>query len=317
MKHLLILFTILTLISCRQGSRQKQQADTPPVITVTIEPLRNWTEAIAGNRFQVVSMVPKGSSPETYDPTPRQLADLTHSCAYLSTGYLGFEQTWHERLKQNAPHLTFFELSQGIDLIYSHSHTPHTQHPGNYEEEESHTPGVEPHLWMSVANARIIVRNICTSLCSLAPSHQAEFRHRTDSLCRQLDKLDSYLRSFLSASDADSTFLIYHPALSYFARDYGLRQISIEADGKEPSAAQLKSVIDQCKREMVSVIFVQPEFDQRNAKLIAKEIAAIIVSINPLDYHWEQEMRNIAEHLNISRLTDIHLLEETGRPTAR
>lgn len=301
MKHLLILFTILTLISCRQGSRQKQQADTPPVITVTIEPLRNWTEAIAGNRFQVVSMVPKGSSPETYDPTPQQLADLTHSRAYLSTGYLGFEQTWHERLKQNAPHLTFFELSQGIDLIYSHSHTP----------------GVEPHLWMSVVNARIIVRNICTSLCSLAPSHQAEFRHRTDSLCRQLDKLDSYLRSFLSASDADSTFLIYHPALSYFARDYGLRQISIEADGKEPSAAQLKSVIDQCKREMVSVIFVQPEFDQRNAKLIAKEIAAIIVSINPLDYHWEQEMRNIAEHLNISRLTDIHLLEETGRPTAR
>ena len=98
-------------------------------------------------------------------------------------------------------------------------------------------------------------------------------------------------------SNADNTFLIYHPALSYFARDYGLKQISIEEGGKQPSPASLKTLIETCRNEGVRVIFVQQEFDQRNAQLIASELGIEIVPINPLNYNWIEEMLRIAKAL--------------------
>ena len=97
---------------------------------------------------------------------------------------------------------------------------------------------------------------------------------------------------------ADRTFMIYHPALSYFARDYGLKQISIEEGGKEPSPAHLKKLIEESKKDSVKVIFVQQEFDLKNAKLIAKETGIRIVPINPLSYHWQEEMEQIAKALH-------------------
>ena len=92
-------------------------------------------------------------------------------------------------------------------------------------------------------------------------------------------------------------FVIYHPALTYFARDYGLHQISIEEGGKEPSPAHLKDLIDVCRAENVGVIFVQPEFDKRNAETIAQQTGTRVVPINPLSYDWEEEMLNVAKAL--------------------
>jgi zinc transport system substrate-binding protein len=91
--------------------------------------------------------------------------------------------------------------------------------------------------------------------------------------------------------------MIYHPALSYFARDYGLHQISIEEGGKEPSPAHLKEIIEVCKTEKVRIVFIQPEFDRRNAEVMAKETGTRIVPINPLSYNWEEEMIKIAKEL--------------------
>ncbi|MDR3973802.1 MAG: zinc ABC transporter substrate-binding protein, partial [Bacteroides sp.] len=117
MKKFCFLLLIATLLfSCKQGGQQNKKNDDKPVITVTIEPLRYFTEAIAGDEFTVVSMVPKGSSPETYDPTPQQLVDLAQSKAYFRIGYIGFEQTWTEKLTDNAPHLQFFDMSENVEL---------------------------------------------------------------------------------------------------------------------------------------------------------------------------------------------------------
>lgn len=113
----LYILAALLAMSCKNNSVQNKNEDDKPVITVTIEPLRYFTEAIAGDNFNVVSMVPKGSSPETYDPTPQQLVDLAKSKAYFRIGYIGFEQTWMDKLTDNAPHLQFFDTSRGIDLI--------------------------------------------------------------------------------------------------------------------------------------------------------------------------------------------------------
>ena len=303
----LYILTALLAMSCKNNSVQNKNEDDKPVITVTIEPLRYFTEAIAGDNFNVVSMVPKGSSPETYDPTPQQLVDLAKSKAYFRIGYIGFEQTWMDKLTDNAPHLQFFDTSRGIDLIFDSSHVHH--HHGDDEayahdsiqEDEHHILGVEPHIWSSAYNAQIIAGNIVNALCTIDKNNEETYMERYKNLCNQIEHTDSLICHMLSAPNADRAFMIYHPALSYFARDYGLHQISIEEDGKEPSPSHLKNLIDTCKKEKVRVIFVQPEFDRRNAEIIAKQTGTKVVPINPLSYDWEEEMLNIARELVVKK----------------
>ncbi len=256
-------------------STRQTQPDIP-VLTVTLEPFRYFTEAVAGDKFQVVSLVPEGSSPETYDPTPRQWVDLNRSKAYLRAGHIGFERVWMDRLTANAPQLKVFDTSEGIEPLY---------------DDE----GIEPHVWGSARNAAVIVGNICRALCELDSENTSYYQMRRDSLQQVFAQTDTVISRLLQR--ADTTFLIYHPALSYFARDYGRRQLCIEDGGKEPSPARLKELIDAGRRERVRVLFVQKEFDTRSAAIIAEELGIRIVPINPLSYDWQKELMQIAKAL--------------------
>ncbi|NDV80662.1 metal ABC transporter solute-binding protein, Zn/Mn family [Bacteroides sp. 51] len=289
MKTIIKLTAVLLIISFSACTGQSKKETKERVITVTIEPQRYFTEAIAGDRFTVVSMVPKGSSPETYDPTPKQLVSLGESEAYFRIGHIGFEVAWMERLMKNAPHTQVFDLSKGIEFIHG---------PGHAHGDHYHVGGVDPHTWNSAINAKIMANNIFQALCTLDKENEAHYLARYDSLVHRIERTDSVVFHMLKENDeADHAFMIYHPALSYFARDYGLHQICIEEGGKEPSPAHLKELIEISKFEDVRVIFVQPEFDQRNAEIIAKETGTKIVSINPLSYDWEEEMIHIAKSL--------------------
>ena len=282
MKKLIYFLTLLILCACGNSSRNNEK----PILTVTLEPLRYFTEAIAGGHYDVVSMVPKGSSPESYDPTPQQLVALSRSQAYFRIGYIGFEQAWMKKLQANAPEMKVFDTSRGVDFIRGEGH---------WHGDHFHEGGVEPHIWNSTRNAIIIAENIYEALCELDAIHQEEYKNRLDSLKETIAQTDANVCTFLE--NADSTFLIYHPALSYFARDYGLKQISIEENGKEPSPSQLKALIETCRKEKAHVIFVQQEFDQRNAQLIADELGVNVVPINPLSYDWDEEMVRVAQAL--------------------
>ena len=282
MKKLIYILTLFICCACEHTPQQSEK----PVITVTLEPLRYFTEAIAGDCFEVVSMVPKGSSPESYDPTPQQLVNLSKSQAYLRIGYIGFEQAWMKKLETNYPTMKVYDTSKGVDLI---------REEGHHHGDHYHEGGVEPHIWNSTRNASVIADNIYAALCEMDADHQPEYKQRLDSLKQVIARTDADVRTLLA--NADSTFLIYHPALSYFARDYGLHQISIEEGGKEPSPATLKTLIETCRREGAQVIFVQQEFDQRNAQLIADELGIEIVPINPLSHDWAEEMLRVANAL--------------------
>lgn len=156
---------------------------------------------------------------------------------------------------------------------------------------------MEPHIWNSTGNALIIARNTYKALCQLDKENEAYYLARYDSLSQRIIQTDSIIRETLKEPGATRTFMIYHPALSYFARDYGLQQISIEEGGKEPSPAHLKELVDVCRQADVRVIFIQPEFDHRNAEIIAKETRTRIVPIHPLSYDWEAEMQAVARAL--------------------
>lgn len=276
MKQLLYIFVLLVLASCNGG----RQAENKPVLTVSIEPLRFFTEALAGDKYNVVSMVPAGSNPETYDPTPQQLVSLSQSAAYLSIGHIGFEQAWMDRIKANIPDMPVFDTSKSVELAEGHAH-------GDMQ--------TDPHIWNSTRNARIIAQNIFRTLCKLDETNTSYYRERLDSLNHRIERTEQTIKALLP--EADTAFLIYHPALTYFARDWGLRQICIEDEGKEPSPSHLQALIQEAREAKVRIIFIQQEFDTRNAQAIAKESGAKPVTINPLSYDWEEEMINITRAL--------------------
>ena len=268
-RYVILMVTAGALFSCSSPTEGKANK-----ITVSIEPLRYFTEQIAGDRFEIVTMVPKGSSPEYYEPTAQQMADLSESVLYIKVGRLGFERTWMPRLIANAPHTTVVNSSERV-----------------VADENS-----DPHIWMSTRNAIVIAHNIYDALKRINAKDSLYFRHRLDSLCDVINTTDRYVRKAVAGSPAKA-FVIYHPALTYFAADYGMRQIAVEENGREPSAADLQRIISTAKEKGVTSMFVQQEFASRNVDVIADAIGADKVEINPLGYDWNKEMRHIADAL--------------------
>ncbi len=280
MKHLIPLFLlcILGMAACHRPSA----ADRPQVV-VSIEPLRHFVEAVAGERCDVVALVPSGASPETYEPTPRQLVAMSDALIYFRVGTLGFERTRLEKIRENAPGVRMVSLSDGLTLL-PHSHG------------DAAADGEDPHVWTSPLNVRTMATKIHAALCEADSAGTAYYTQRLQAFVQRVDSLDAAIKTLLQDCP-NRTFLIQHPALGYFARDYGLHQLSVEHEGKEAGTARVEQLIRACRAKGVHTVFVQPEHRGRVANAIAREAGAEVVEVNPLSYEWEAEMIRIAKAL--------------------
>ena len=264
--------------------------DTIPTVTVTIEPYRYFVEQIAGDKVKVNVMVPAGSNPETYEPTAQQMMELSNSALYFKVGRIGFEETWMKKLTDNAPEMKVIDTSKGI--------TPAKTASG----------AIDPHTWMSTTSATHISANICKALCDMMPEDRAYFTKRLRSFANVTNKVNHSVTHFLECAKKAREqmthqkterlpFVIYHPALTYFAKDNGLAQYPIEEEGREPSISQLQVLIDKAKREQIKTVFIQKEFANRNTQTFIEATGATPTDINPLTYDWEKEMITIAQKL--------------------
>ncbi|MDE7378884.1 MAG: zinc ABC transporter substrate-binding protein [Paraprevotella sp.] len=278
----------LICAACCIGCTRRATTSEEKRITVSIEPLRYVTERLVGDAYVVHTLVPRGSSPETYEPTPGQMMELSGSELYIACGGLGFEQNWLDRLHSSAPHTIFISAASGIPLLPSEHH-----HSG---KEHADSEAGDPHVWTSPRNMAFMARNICDALCRIDTASAAVYQSNLSDFLSELQIVEGRIGCILKEKQSRA-FLIYHPALTYFARDYELKQLAIEADGKEPSASRLQALVDECREIGVRTVFVQKEFDIRHAEVVAREIGARTVEIDPLSYDWEQEMLHIAETL--------------------
>lgn len=279
LRYVLLAAGMGALTSCTEPVGQDK-----PVIMVTIEPLRFFAEEIGGDRFKVVTMVPQGSSPETYEPTARQMAELNNSQLYIKAGNLGFERTWNKRLQANAPHLICIDSSDGIIPI------------------SSDEGPADPHVWTSPDNALVIAQNIYRAMVNIDGKDSIYFKENLERLYNKIRQIDNRIMEQMEKagkqeSDFRGTFVIYHPTLTYFSARYGLEQLAIEENGREPSAQKLKKLMDEAKSKGARVMFVQKEFSTRNTEAVCKETGVEVVEINPLSYDWETEMNKITEAL--------------------
>ncbi|MDR1601202.1 MAG: zinc ABC transporter substrate-binding protein [Tannerella sp.] len=273
---------LLPLLLCSCGGKGPQT----PGITVTIEPQRYFAEKIAGGHFTVHTAVPPGQSPETYDPSPLEMVRIAQSKAYLQIGRIGFEQAWAGSIRENNPHVTFFDLSEGVEWIENENDDAHGHHHSHFD----------PHIWTSTVNAEIIARNVLQAFILLDGAHETVYHDNYRLLTGEIDATRRVLHEILDTLSC-RTFVIYHPALTYFADEFGLTQLAIETDGKEPSALSMRTLVDRAKAAGVKVVFVQQEFDRKHAGQLAAEISARIVEINPLDKQWSEQLVLIAKAL--------------------
>lgn len=285
MKRYLYLIILCVILAGCKGTPQKQAdsgkasgTEKPAVtVTVTISPYKYFVDQIAKGKVDVNVMVSNGNNPETYEPYAQQMMELSKSALYLKVGSIGFEQTWMKKLQDNAPEMKVIDTSVGI--------------------KPAKTPGgnIDPHVWMSCSNARIIASNILKALCELEPKNKAFFEKNYQSLLSIIDKRDSTIKeSFKKDPDLVRKFVIYHPILTYFARDYQLEQLAIEEEGREPSAAQLKSLIERARKEKIKFCLIQAEFANRNTTTFINESHTKPMDINPLQGDWNWAMQEAA-----------------------
>lgn len=282
-----LLLSFTTFFSC--GKNKMDSAN----LSVTIEPQRYFLEQIVGDKYTVNSLVPQGANPESFDPAPSQMMLLSSSNAYFKIGFLGIENTLIEKIKHEN-NLNIVDCSAGISVVDHVCNDEHNHnHDGEHDHSHSHAGG-DPHYWSSITSAKIMLGNMLSAMISLDPNNKEFYTSNYQVEIAKISDTDSIIRNILSTSESKS-FVIYHPSLSYFAQEFDLEQLSIEREGKNPAPAQLKSLIDEARDRGVKAVFIQQEFDAKNAEIIAKEIGAQIYSINLLAYNWHDEMIKIAK----------------------
>ena len=272
-KTLLLFFVLIALIGCAE---RKVVVENRAV--VSIAPLKPLVEGILGDDFEVTVLVPQGASPETFEPTPKQLREVESARFVFGTGLLEFEQELLHRIARNEQ---IVNLSQGIELIAGTCSHAHHNHGNHANCSHGHAHGIDPHIWCSPKSLGKMAENMYNAIALSMPD-SVNYDKNYTTLCIRLLELDEEVAELCRQSPRN-TFFIYHPALTYLARDYGLTQVAIEHEGKEPSAKHLAKIIEQARAEEIKHIFYQSEFPASSVEVICKDTNTNAVEINPLE----------------------------------
>lgn len=272
---------VVVLLSCvaDKGNRL-------PQVAVTILPQKYLLDKIVGDSIQVVCAIPQGGNPEEYATTPRQMKEITTSVLYFKVGELGFEKTTLPSIVKNTSNIKVIDLSKGLDFI-----TSKCSHGG---EEHSHS---DPHYWTSPKGAKLMATNMYNAIVEFDNKNLSYYTSNYMQLMLQLEALDREVDSILSTAKCRQ-FAIFHPSLSYFARDYDLQQLSLEENGKEMTPQRMQQVIEEAKAKGVKTVFIQNEFTPEQVKTFAQEIESSVVVINPLAYNFIEEIKQIAHAIS-------------------
>ena len=282
------------------------------VIACTIPPQEELITAVTGDTAHVIVMVPPGASPHTFEPSPSQIATLESADLYIALGSgIEFENRWLDRIRGMYPHLQIVNLSEDLSLLPAVEHTHeedvhdeqvHDDHDEHDQQEEhgadahKHEGGLDPHVWLSLKNAAIIVETIADVVSDIRPDMRDTYMENRDSYLGRISSVDESIRTSLSDLQ-NRKILVYHDSFGYFCRDYDLTQITVEVSGKEPSARTLAGIIDTAREDGITIIFMQPEFSTKGADTLASELGATVVLISPLAGDYLDNMQYIAERI--------------------
>jgi zinc transport system substrate-binding protein len=235
---------------------------------------------IGGNRVQVSVLVPAGADPHTFEPKPAAMVELSRAGAWFTIG-VPFEENLLPRLSSANSDLAIVRTEEGIPRMETEGGA-HADHDG-----------ADPHVWLSPRLVRRQAENILQGLISVDPAGEKIYRANARRFIAELGALDRELKTIFAGA-RDRSFLVFHPSWGYLAADYGLRQVAIEVEGKEPKGADLARITRLAKEKRIRVIFVEPQFPSRSARTVAESIGAKLVTADPLAANWADNLRQAA-----------------------
>lgn len=248
-------------------------------VVVTILPQAEFVEKIGGDTVQVLVMVPPGASPHTYELTPGQLTDVSNARMYVKVGSgIEVELAWMDRIFEMNKSMVVINCSQGIELI----------------RMDEHEKGYDPHIWLSPKNAITMVETIYNGLVQINPAQKEYYTENKNAYITDLKTLDKDIVNALSSMDPRK-IMVYHPSWTYFCKDYGLEQLPVEKEGKEPTPHSMTQVIAQANQYGITVIFASPQVSTQSADVIAQEIGGKVVLLDPLAKEYIVNMRKVVE----------------------
>ncbi|WMW65650.1 metal ABC transporter solute-binding protein, Zn/Mn family [Nitratidesulfovibrio liaohensis] len=289
-------------------------------VAVSILPQKYFIQRIAGDLAEVTVMVPPGADPHTYEPKPSQMRGLADAKLYMTIG-VPFEQSWLDRIMAaGGKDMTVVRPEKGIDLLPQDEHvldegheggqgaghkdasaaapnTSHDDHDGEAAEAHHHDhEGGDPHIWLSPALVKMMAGSIKAVLVKADPAHAAVYRANHEAFVRELDELDLHINGlFENVPENRRRFMVFHPAWSYFAHNYNLREVAVEVEGREPGPVQLTRIVEFARKEKIEALFVQPQFSKRGAETIARNVGARLIEADPLAEDWAANIRRVAE----------------------
>jgi zinc transport system substrate-binding protein len=267
----IVILVLLLLVPLLCGCISQNELPSGKInVATTISPLADFITAVGGDKVEVTVLVPPGAEPHTYEPTPTQMKDVALADLYVMNG--GGLEFWMDKVLQVNKDMLIVDSSRGVKLV---------------NESGGET---DPHIWISLRNAAIQVNNICTALIQVDPANKDYYGKNRDDYLLKLKALDEELNQTFAAKSG-RIFIVYHPAWTYFARDYNLDQIPILENEKEPGPKYLGSIIDLARRNNITVIFVEPQYNPKSAEVIAQEIKAKVVALDPLGPNYLENMQ--------------------------
>ncbi|MDR3043146.1 MAG: zinc ABC transporter substrate-binding protein [Desulfovibrio sp.] len=333
LRALLFLFLLSGLLAA-PGSPAVAPASAAAAVQVAVSilPQKYFVQRIAGDLAEVTVMVPPGADPHTYEPKPSQMRGLAGAKLYMTIG-VPFEKAWLDRITSaGGKDMTVVRLEKGIDLLPQDEHfldedhdhdaehdtdhkdghkdahaaapnpahdADHDHHDGEAAEGHHHDhEGGDPHIWLSPALVKMMAGSIKAALVKADPAHAPLYRANHDAFVRELDELDLHINGlFENVPENRRRFMVFHPAWSYFAHNYNLREVAIEVEGREPGPRQLTRIVEFAKKEKIEAIFVQPQFSKRGAETIARNVGAKLIEADPLAEDWAANIRRVAESM--------------------
>jgi len=254
-------------------------------VIVSILPQQVFVEKIGGNKVNVITMVKPGSDPHSYEPKPSQMKALSKADIYFPIK-IEFENVWLDRFAQHNQKMQFSDMTKGISFIkmleYSDSHL----------DSEDH---FDPHTWTSPTNVKIMAKNIFNTLVKIDANNEVYYRRNYKNFLQEIALTNATIKKIFSSLPKESNFMVFHPSWGYFAKEYGLNQLVIELEGKEPKPRMLEKIIKKARQMGVKVIFAQVEFSDKSAKVIAAELDIKILKVSPLAKDWSANIIKVAE----------------------
>jgi zinc transport system substrate-binding protein len=297
-------FWALLLLLCAVWGSGSALAGEPIPVFVSIPPQKYFVEKIGGSFVQVSVMVPPGANPHIYEPRPTQMTALSKSKIYFAIG-VTFETVWLPKFAKLNPKMQIVHTDRGIDKMEMVAHHHEEEDVAGDKDSaksaslEESTGTLDPHVWVAPPEVRIIARNIQEALAEIDPANSGIYQSNLETFLKEIDKLDKDLTEIFKGKKG-LKFMVYHPAWGYFARAYGLEQVPVEIEGKEPKPGQLKDLITQSKKDGIKVIFVQPQFSTKSAETIAKAIGGQVIAADNLREDWERNLRVQAQKFKLA-----------------